>query len=278
MNRLRWSHDLEGLIEMAKEVDDAGLYSVLLTYGSTGTDYMMLLPDLIKETKNIKFMMALRPYSLTPEYAAKMFKTIKLNYGDRVALNLVAGKFSGDWEENFTLKNFPYDSSLINSVDKRIQLTDLWAEKFFYIMRGGFENVIDLKFENWPETYTISNSPLTVNLGNKHADYLICEMHTLDSALSLIKDKKIVLIIDPLIRETEEELSEEIEYVYNPINRTNKENIVGTIKNEHNIKGNMDSVIKQLKKISEQYGINDFMIVTNQKNLKPIFNLVKTLS
>ena len=57
----------------------AGVKSILLPYGATGPDYLSMVPHFLENTSSIKFMMALRPYALTPEYAVKSYQTIAQN-------------------------------------------------------------------------------------------------------------------------------------------------------------------------------------------------------
>ena len=261
MHRYNYPNNLEGIIKMSKDFEASKVYSILLPYGSTGLDYMMYAADLMKSTNKIKFMIALRPYSVSPEYAAKMFQTIYL-YGNRIIFNLVAGKFSPE-EEEFVLNNYVGDISLINTIEKRIILSDIWQEKFVKLMG-------DIKLE----TYTIANSPLTMELGKKHADYLIFDHHRILENSSQANGKGLVLIIDPLIL-NEEGNDKEIEYLYQPTNL--EKNKTGR-KQNHYIKGTMKEVVNQINDISEKFGINDFMVVTDQKDIKNILKLIEIMS
>jgi hypothetical protein len=139
-------------------------------------------------------------------------------------------------------------------------------------------NILKNEFVEMPEIYTIANSPITINMGNEIADYLICIRDVLDQKEFEKNTKKIVLIIDPLVVESEEDLNKEVEYIYSPLNLEFNQEPIGVIRNEHVIKGTVDSVINQLNEISNKYNINDFIVVTNQKNLTNIFKVIERMT
>jgi len=261
MHRYSWGTYIPGLVEMSKTLEENNVYSVLLPYGHGGVEYFFFVRDLINATKNIKFMFALRAYMQTPEYAEKLFKTAYIwqsiefrSSTNRLALNLVAGNLSKE-EEAFVVENMAGDPSFMDTHDKRVQYTKSWLEKF-----------VGLCKEHKPELYMVGSSDTTVDIANEYSDYLIITERALNHDLvSKIKDTGIVLAIDPLIRENPDDLNS-AEYFTEINNRT------------HLIKGSMEEVISQIKKISEEFGIYDFMIHTDQKDISQILQLVKIMS
>ncbi len=256
MHRYSHHNNIEGLIEMSEYFEEAKFYSILLPYGSQGLDYMSLVPDLVRTTKKIKFMMALRPYAVQPEYASKYFNTMNLFYKNRVTFNLVCGTLTWEGEEDFVLSHYFPDMSLIDTMSKRVEFSDNWMRIFY--------KIVD---KNSIESYTIANSNRTMELGEKYTNYVIFDHHRLIENFNKVKNTKLVLIIDPLIRETKEELDGKIEYLGDPKREQS-----------HEIKGTLEEVIQQLKNISKQFGVNDFMVVTDQKDLSAILNLSRILS
>ena len=107
-----WMHRFHGhnmqssMLSAIKAYESAGVKSILLPYGATGPDYFVMLPYFLENTSSIKFMMALRPYALTPEYAVKSYQTVaqnlKYKYQDRLWLNVVAGMLVPE-EEKYVL-------------------------------------------------------------------------------------------------------------------------------------------------------------------------------
>lgn len=265
MHRFDFGNSEKDLTEMAVVLENHNVNSILLTYSYRSPDYVISLPSMIKATSKIKFMLALRPYTLSPEYAARMFRTISENYGDRMTLNLVAGKM-GEKEEEDAIEMYNLDPTLINTIESRINLLENWADKFFKIM----------KFRR-PTSYTIANSPITFEIGNRLTDYVIFQEGKLEAHTGPDKKTKPVLTIDPLIRETKKELDEDIEYyvqAWKPI--LNKPSIIG--KQHHYIQGSMENVKQQIRDISKKYGVEDFMICTSQKDISQILKLIKEMS
>jgi len=266
MHRFDYGDSETQLVQMSRDLERAKAYSVLLTYSTISEDYVPFLPSMMRVSKRLKFMMAFRTYSISPEYAIRFFNTMKKHYGDRVTFNIVAGKMLKD-EEKEAIEMYNFDESLINTIEKRIELTDKWAYKFFNKMR----------FQA-PISYTIANSPMTIELANKWTDYAIVHESRLEESVNELKNTKIVLIIDPLIRETKEELDKDIEYHYQEWTPNKSEKPYVLEKREHSVRGNMEEVKQEIRDISKKYGIDDFMIVTSQKNISSLLKLMEEMS
>jgi alkanesulfonate monooxygenase SsuD/methylene tetrahydromethanopterin reductase-like flavin-dependent oxidoreductase (luciferase family) len=267
MHRFDYGDSEVELVKMARDLERARAYSVLLTYSIHSEDYVLFLLSMIKVSKRLKFMMAFRSYSISPEYAIRFFNTMEKQYPGRVTFNLVAGKMLED-EEKEAIEMYNLDKSLMNTIEKRIDLLDTWANKFFNKMG-----------DQAPISYTVGNSPITFDLANKWTDYVIVHESKLEESFNKAKNTKLVLCIDPLIRETKKELDSDIEYYYQDWapNYSNKRPSVWE-KRDHSIQGNMEEVKQQINDISQKYGIDDFMIVTNQKNVYNILKLIEEMS
>lgn len=269
MHRFDFGNTEKELVDMAISLEKSKAYSVLLTYSFNSPDYIPFLPSMIKSTNNLKFMIALRPYTLSPEYAIRIFETIKNNYGDRLTFNLVAGKMVEHEEQN-AIEMYNLDKSLMETVDKRIEFSDKWADKFF-----SFYNKTKL---TPPISYTIGNSPITLKLGEKWTDYTIIHEGRIKESIGKAKDTKFVLTIDPLIVETKEEVEQNREYHYQSWNTNSGEKPFILEKQNHSIFGNMQEVKQQIKDISKKYGIEDFMIVTSQRDISTLLKLMEEMS
>jgi len=271
MHRFDYGDSEIELVQMARDLQRAKAYSVLLTYSASSEDYVPFLQSMIRVSKHLKFMMAFRAYTMSPEYAIRFFNTMKKHYGDRVTFNLVAGKMLED-EQKEAMDMYNFDESLISTIEKRIELADKWADKFFNKMG-----------DKAPVSYTIANSPMTIDLANKWTDYAIIndsglEESKLKESINKLKNTKIVLIIDPLIRETKEELDQDIEYHYQEWTPNKLEKPYILEKREHLIRGSMEEVKQEIRDISKEYGIDDFMIVTSQKNISSLLRLMEEMS
>ena len=266
MHRFDFGNTQDKLVDMAWTLEKSRAYSVLMTYSISSPDYVPFLQGMMRVSKNLKFMMAFRAYTISPEYAIRFFNTMNFNGKNRVTFNLVAGKMLED-EQKEAMDMYNFDESLISTVEKRIELADKWADKFF--------NKIG---DQAPISYTIANSPMTIDLANKWTDYAIVHESRLEESVNELKNTKIVLIIDPLIRETKEELDQDIEYHYQEWTPNKLEKPYILEKREHLIRGSMEEVKQEIRDISKEYGIDDFMIVTSQKNISSLLRLMEEMS
>lgn len=82
--------------QIAVAVDNLGYEGVLIPTGRSCEDPWITASSLIDATRNLKFLVALRPGVTTPALTARMAATLDRLSGGRVLLNLVTG---GDEEE-----------------------------------------------------------------------------------------------------------------------------------------------------------------------------------
>lgn len=257
MQRIHWPCDNEGLRQMAKELEDAGVESVLLPYGPEGQDFSMHLPDIFRDTQKIRMMLAIGAYAATPEYVAKTFFTAQQFGENRVDLNLVAGRYSDEFEQ-MAMNRFPGDKETISSHTKRVALTEAWMDKFVEIVRN--------------ERYTtrlavVGSSETTIRIANKHTDYMIINGDViLDGKIGQLTSTKPILVIDPLILE-DGMTRDKVEY-----------HDYKFTKNRHFVEGTYDQVVEQILKFYSEFGIKDFIVHTDQKDITQLLRLVKDLS
>jgi alkanesulfonate monooxygenase SsuD/methylene tetrahydromethanopterin reductase-like flavin-dependent oxidoreductase (luciferase family) len=259
MHRNGWENTNKSLISMAQTLEDNGIRSVLLPYGPTGTDFLVHVPGILQSTKKIKVMIALPAYAVTPEYAAKTFNTMQWIRRDSLDLNLVAGNYDKNSEVP-VLSNYPGDISHIESHEKRVALTEKWMEKFNNLVNDyGFPITL----------YVVGTSETTINIANNYTDYIIININALSHEfISKANNCKVLLVIDPLIIDNEEDL---LKVEYHSYEYTKK--II-----EHPIKGTYEEVVQIIKDISQEFGIKDFMIHTDQKDITNLLKLVNDMS
>jgi alkanesulfonate monooxygenase SsuD/methylene tetrahydromethanopterin reductase-like flavin-dependent oxidoreductase (luciferase family) len=258
MHRNAWDNNKHDLIKMVKFLDEAGVVSVLLPYGPEGLDYLLYVPQMLNNTDKLRVLIAIPAYAATPEYVAKTFRTMIQFNGQRLDLNLVAGNYDEE-RAKLILSDYPGDISHIDSHEKRVALTGPWIEKFNKIMGQGLWDVDYV-------SYVVGTSDATIDIANKHTDYLIINDNMLtEEKMSRLINTKPMLSIDPLIIDSPEDRVEYYEYNYQKVNH-------------HTIRGTYPEVLSQIKEISNKFQIFDFIVHTDQKDLTKIFQLIKDLS
>jgi alkanesulfonate monooxygenase SsuD/methylene tetrahydromethanopterin reductase-like flavin-dependent oxidoreductase (luciferase family) len=256
MHRNGWDSNKHDLIKMAKFLDEQGVISVLLPYGPEGLDYLLHVPGMLNNTDRLRVLIAIPAYAVSPEYMAKTFRTMRQFNGQRLDLNLVAGNYDED-RAKLILSDYPGDISHIDSHEKRVALTEPWIEKFNNLMQGQDINYV---------SYVVGASDKTIEIANKHTDYLIINHSMLtEEYMSRLVNTKPMLSIDPLILDSPEAEVRYNEYFYQK-------------KNHHTIKGTYQEVLDQINAISDKFKIYDFIVHTDQTDLDNIFKLMKDLS
>lgn len=77
--------------DLSNEVENAGFDGILFPYCSHDDDYFISIAKNIEQNKNIKYMVAIRPYTISPQYINKIVKSINKISNNRVLINFVSG-------------------------------------------------------------------------------------------------------------------------------------------------------------------------------------------
>lgn len=258
MQRIHWPCNKDGMVEMAKVLEESNIVSVLLPYGPGGNDFNLHLPDVFRATKKIKMMMAVGAYAATPEYIAKTFYSMQ-DYGpNRLSLNLVAGRYN-DHFSKLAIDHYPGTKSDMDTHEARVALTEKWMEQFVKL-------ISDEPYE--AELAVVGSSDTTIRIANNYTDYIIINGSILNTEqMQKITNTKPLLVIDPLILEDGQDEST-IEYHDYEFSK----------KPQHPFKGTYEEVKQMFIEMSEGFNINDFMIHTDLKNIDQLLRLVKDLS
>ncbi len=89
--------DLDYLAQIAQAADNLGYYGVLLPTGKSCEDAWVVASAMVPLTKNLRFLVAVRPGLQPPSLAARMTATLDRLSGGRTLVNVVTG---GDPVEN----------------------------------------------------------------------------------------------------------------------------------------------------------------------------------
>ena len=249
----------DGIMTMAKELDGAGVKSVLLPYGPGGIDFSLVILDALRATEQLIMTIALPSYGVSPDYAAKIVETLDSIAPGRIGVNLVAGRWGdeqGNDSEKLVIDHYMHDPSLIDTLEKRVAISAVWMDKFMHLQQYTDQNI---------HMAVVGSSDTTIGIANKHTEYIYVDDHMFASGqFKKITNSKPILIIDPLIVETQEDI-DNVKYDENAPKR----------EQHHAIRGKEDEVIAQIKDISQRFNIYDFMIHTDQADISKLLKLVK---
>jgi alkanesulfonate monooxygenase len=179
---------LEYLAQVAQAIDALGYSGALLPTGQICEDAWVVASALAPLTQQMKFLVAIRPGSLSPTLGARMSSTFDILSGGRLLLNIVTG---GDPVE------LAGDGTHLNH-DERYAVTDEFLTIWRGLMRG---ETVDYKGQYhdirggkllqppvqkpYPPIYFAGSSPAALRIAAEHADVYL----TLAEPLSDIAEK-----------------------------------------------------------------------------------------
>ena len=253
--------DLAGILGMAQELDGANVKSVLLPYGPGGIDFSLVIQEALQKTNNLIMTIALPAYGVSPDYAAKIIDTLNQFAPGRIGVNLVAGRWGDEGNgpsEKLVLDHYMHDSSLIDTLEKRVAISEVWMDKVTELMKT---------HQHKTHMAVVGSSDTTIKIANKHCEYMYVD----DNLVYKEQFKKVdlsrvkpILIIDPLIINHPDD-EKNVRYDKNAAPR----------KQHHHVKGTLTDVVRQIKQLSRQFNIHDFMIHTDQEDISQLLQLVK---
>ena len=83
--------DFEYLVHIAKTAEKNGLTNILIPCNTSCSDGWLLAAALARETKNLKFCVAIRPGLTSPTFAVQQVNTLDQISKGRVTVNVVPG-------------------------------------------------------------------------------------------------------------------------------------------------------------------------------------------
>jgi alkanesulfonate monooxygenase len=167
--------DFDYLRQVAVAADTQGFYGVLLPTGRSCEDAWVVASSLIPETRNLRFLVALRPGLVSPTLGARMCVTFDRLSRGRLLINVVTG---GDPVE------LAGDGVFYNH-DERYEVTDEFLTIWRGILSGdpkevnfggkhlrvqGASTLIPAVQRPYPPLYFGGSSPAGIEVGAKHVD------------------------------------------------------------------------------------------------------------
>ncbi|XCS11109.1 FMNH2-dependent alkanesulfonate monooxygenase [Aeribacillus pallidus] len=159
--------------QIAQAVDDLGYSGVLIPTGKTCEEGFIVASTLAPVTKNLKYLVAVRPGLMSPSFAARMSATLDRFSDGRLLINVVAG---GDPVELA-------GEGVFLDHDERYELTDefltIWRQLFteeevdlegdYLRIRGGQLPYPTVQ-KPYPPLYFGGSSPAAMKVAAKHID------------------------------------------------------------------------------------------------------------
>ena len=255
--KLHWMHvhgqsSPRAIKEISVMADLCSYYSVLFVYHSLISDNWMKCANAIDEQHKFKYHIAVRSYSISPEYFVMMYRSFNEIQKNRIMFNIVAG----DIHDNETsVDDILLDKGSFDTVEKRVEYTSLWIKKVLSLLND----------DEIPEIVMSGISDKTLSSAAIFADYTLCMVDTyLDNSKAFSKNKNKMVCAALVIRQSYKEAEE----------------FVNQIEQKHQkrwtIFGTEKQVIKRIKYL-ESIGVTDLLIRSHKDDAQVnlIHDLVK---
>lgn len=203
---------------------------VMFTYDATQGDIFTLVARDIKVTEKIKYLVAIRPYAISPQYICMVNQSMHSIMPNRLQINFISG-YIKDHESDF--------GGIVGSVNDLSSRADRSNYMIEYIneintMRGNKENSHPLDF--YVSTTNEHVLPVVQKHNNKiilpYRDYKNKYWTSVDSNGSQFRgpdfdlgDTEVMLAVTPIIRKTKDELDLLDGYAKRPVWRKGEKSV-----------------------------------------------------
>ena len=230
------------LRDLSQKLEKIGYYSVLLTFHSESPDYLIKSAAALVPGDKLKYMIALRPYHISPQYCAMLIEGYNQIESDRLMFNWIAGDHHNRPEEKPQVDVFG-NSEIIDNIDKRKQF-----------LRYFVGEVISNKIiKHMPEMIFSGYSDYTVNTANIFNSGTLCMLDDYRKNKNLLSiNKRKMVSVSVIVAKDQLEKNLYIEKI-----KKTQERALG-----FTIVGSPEEIKKQLVDL-EKEGITDVLLYTN---------------
>lgn len=248
---------VDSLKHYSKILDENGYESMLLVYDPKHPDYLIPVANIINKDQKIKYMFAIRTYSISPEFLSMMCESFNRIDPNRIVLNICAGD-KPQMDHETEIDGLVDLDILKNNVYERILYTRKWTKKF-----------IKLKImEKLPFLVFSGKSDYTLETAKLYGDCTLFMYNTFKEDPKRLKVTPRTMVSAAIIIADNEE----------SINKILESSTVDTAK-FWTISGNTEQVKNELIKL-EKMGVTDILVSNPfklQSNIE-IHNFVKSFS
>ncbi len=165
MNRRSEFLSASGIKRLYSLKEKFGYESILLTSKEQQSDNFIKCAATLDPMKKIKYMLAVRPYSMSAQYCAQMVAAFNEIAPGRLMLNIVSGETSGEKKDPDPCYEVDID---ITTPQGRLDYVPVWLEKF-------------------TNTYAMGKKP-TILVSTKNIDLINATKDYTDISLCMVND------------------------------------------------------------------------------------------
>jgi hypothetical protein len=235
----------KSLRDLSAELENYGYHSVLLPFHSESSDYLIKSAAALIPGNKLKYMIALRPYHISPQFCAMVTEGYNQIDPDRLIFNWIAGNFDERKDEG------PQFDVLGNTeeIDTMIKRTTFLRN---FIKQYNSFSVLTKK----PEMIFSGFSDYTIETAKMYNGTSLCMIDDYRNNLNKFKEiEKIMICVNPIILESNDEVKEYRKKIYSVNPRSIETTIIG----------NRQRVKEKLLNLKNEK-ITDILLYTNMPN------------
>jgi alkanesulfonate monooxygenase SsuD/methylene tetrahydromethanopterin reductase-like flavin-dependent oxidoreductase (luciferase family) len=233
------------LRDLSVKLEDVGYYSLLLPFHSKSPDYLIKSAAALIPGNKLKYMIALRPYHISPQFCAMVTEGYNQIDPNRIIFNWIAGDFHNREEEGSQVDVFG-STKEIDDIVKRTTFLRNFVDQ--YNSFGIVTEKPEMIFSGFSD-YTLE----TVKMFNGTSLCMIDDYRNNLNKFNEI-DKKMVSV-NPIILESNDDVEEYKEKISSINPRSIETTIIGDRK----------TVKEKLLDLKNE-GITDILLYTNMPN------------
>lgn len=231
-----------GLLEEVKTLHENNYSGALFTYNIEHGDYFTRIANTIDKEIDFKYMVAIRPYTISPQYLCMINNSMNTISKNRIQVNIISGILQESEKDFGGIVGETTDSS--SNIQKSKYLTE-------YI------DTIEKIERKIPDYYVTITNEFVFNKASEVGSKMIIPYEDYKNNLYNLDNQKVMIAIAPIVRETKEELE--------------NKNFVSTLNNMGFF--SYEEFIALLEEL-ENKGIDEVMICLWNKKEKKIINKI----
>lgn len=194
-------------IDDIKELSNHNFYGGLFIYDVPLGDRFTKIARIIDSDIEIKYLVAIRPYVVSPQYLCMLYNSVNSMHPGRLQLNIVSG--SGDIQREVKRSSTEYvmnDNKDFGGIMGSV--TDLSSniERSNYLI--DYLDMMNSLKTNIPDYYVSVTNEYVFDAAHKHKSKIIIPYAMYKYNKFNISEMNTMVAIKPILRETEEELNE----------------------------------------------------------------------
>ena len=103
--------NIENLQDKSIELESNGFSGTMYPYSISSNDFFTQIPSIAKEDSKFKYIVAIRPYVISPQYLSMICNSLNKKYPNRVILNLLTGWIDKHESSFGGILSYPNDES-----------------------------------------------------------------------------------------------------------------------------------------------------------------------